>query len=243
MKTLGIMGGMGPLATAFYMELVTRMTDAEGDSEQIPMVVYNRTTVPDRTAYIMGRSDKSPTDEIRKGIQGLERDGADVIGVPCVTSHYFYKEFTEGSSVKVLNMVDETVARLRSANVKKVGIMATEGTVKCGYLQSTLKAAGIEAIVPDERGQQKVMDIIYKQIKANRPADVESFLSVSAQLHDNGAEVVLLGCTELSLVRRDVRLGAGFLDMLEVLALRSVEECGATIKPDYAELFRPVVCF
>lgn len=238
MKTLGIMGGMGPLATAYYMELVVRMTDAERDADHIPMIVYNRPAVPDRTEYILGRSGLSPVGEIRKGVLELEQSGAEVIGVPCVTSHYFYNTFSDGVHAHVINMVGETVAQLDAAGIRNVGIMATDGTLACGYLQEALDRAGIASVVPDTRGQQKVMDIIYDQIKANREVSVENFLSVAAQLHDNGAETVLLGCTELSLVRREVTLGSGFLDMLEVLAGASVTACGASKRADYEELFR-----
>jgi len=111
--------------------------------------------------------------------------------------------------------------------------MATTGTVTSGLFQKRLEQMGVESVSPSEDRQKDVMHLIFDCIKANRSADMERFYLVEEELRDKGAEVIILGCTELSLIKRDHDIGPGFLDALEVLAQRSVIRCGARIKEEY----------
>lgn len=113
--------------------------------------------------------------------------------------------------------------------------MATDGTIESGLFQEAFKEYDIDFIVPDEDNQKKVMSLIYNDIKAGKKPQIDKFFEVKQMLQDGGAEVVLLGCTELSIIKRDCDTGRGVLDVMEVLAQQSVMECGK-LKPEYYNL-------
>ena len=236
MKTLGIIGGMGPMATAYLLELIIQMTDAKADQEHLPVTVLNNPQVPDRTAYILDREKPSPLPVLTGMAQTLEGLGCGVLCAPCVTSHYFFEELQGSVKVPFLHMVRETAAELSAAGRKKAGILATTGTVRMGLFQKALEDAGLSWAVPGEEGQGLVMSLIYEDIKAGRRPDMEKFRRAGAGLFDAGCDCVILGCTELSLVKRDTPLGPGYLDALEVLSKRCVEACGAPLKEPYRQL-------
>ena len=113
METLGIIGGMGPMATAYLLELIIQMTDAKTDQEHLRTIVFDNPQVPDRTAYILDREKPSPLPVLEDMAQTLERIGCGVLCAPCVTSHYFYPELSGSVSVPFLHMVEETARELR----------------------------------------------------------------------------------------------------------------------------------
>lgn len=236
MKTLGIIGGLGPMASAYLVQLIIEMTDAKTDQEHLDVILFDRPQVPDRTAHILDKTKPSPLPSMQETARTLETLGAGCICAPCVTSHYFYQELAGAVSVPFLNMVEETAQELKSAGKKRPGILATTGTVSTGLFQTAFQNAGLEFAVPDEAGQQLVMSLIYDDIKAGKPADPEKFRQVSEMLHRSGADCIVLGCTELSLIKKAAGLGTNYLDALEVLAKRCVESCGAPLKPGYRAL-------
>lgn len=235
-EILGVIGGLGPSATAYFMELVINMTQANNDQENIEMIIYNFPSIPDRTEYILGKSDKSPLPEMLRIGSVLAEQGATTIAIPCVTAHYFYQEIAEGIPVTVINAIAETIALLKAQGIQKVGIMATDGTIRTGILSRELEAAGIEIVIPSVQRQQDIMHLIYKNLKAGKRAEIERFRRVQKELVEQGAQVILLGCTELSLIKRDVQIGPGFLDIVEVLAQQSVLRCGKELREEYKNL-------
>lgn len=232
MKTLGVIGGLGPMATAYFMELVTKMTKAGCDQEHVQMLVYSQPTIPDRTAYILKKTPNSPVPEMVR-IGKILQQNAQVIAVPCITAHYFWEDLSREVDAQVLNALVGTAEHLKANGIRKVGIMATDGTKATGLLQRTLENAGMEVLFPDNECQKGVMDLIYRDIKANRPPDMELFRQISRKLHTDGAEVIILGCTELSLIKKSHEIGPGFIDALEVLAQLAVRACGAPLDPAY----------
>lgn len=236
MKTLGIIGGMGPMATAYLLELIIRMTDAKTDQEHLNIMVFNNPQVPDRTAYILDRTKPSPLPVLEGMARSLETMGAQVLCAPCVTSHYFYRELSGSVSVPFLHMVEETAQELAAGGKKKAGILATTGTAKTGLFQKALEKTGLDWALPSESGQELTMSLIYDDIKAGRPADPEKLRRASGELFDAGCDSVILGCTELSLVKKELALSQGFLDALEVLSKRCVEVCGGKLKAEYHQL-------
>lgn len=235
--SLGIIGGMGPMATAYFMELIINMTKADADKEHLEMIVYNCPTIPDRTAYIIGESQNSPLPKILDIAQRLKDQSVECIAIPCMTAHYFYADLME-LGVTIPHGIRETVSLLREAGVKRAGIMATDGTISSGIFQKELEAQGITSVLPDAACQRKVMDMIYDQIKAGHmPSEDEVKELKQYFLEEKGAEVVILGCTELSLLKKEYDLGSGVVDTLEVLAQKALKACGKEIKPEYEKLF------
>lgn len=115
---------------------------------------------------------------------------------------------------------------LQSEKVHAVGILATSGTIKSGFLQNALQKNDIKAVIPNEPEQQTIMRIIYKELKAGKEPDVKGFLEVGEQLKNRGADRILLGCTELSLIKREYggKMPDYYTDSLEVLAKAAVRE-------------------
>lgn len=232
-KRLGVIGGLGPLATAYFFELVIQMTDAKADQEHVEILIYNRPAIPDRTSYILGKSKENPLPCMIETGQWLVGQGAEVIAIPCITAHYFHRELEEAIKAPVIHIVRETATHLETYGIKKAGIMATDGTIKSGLFQKELEACAIDWAVPDKRNQQYVMDLIYQDVKAGRPIEKEKFDSAVACLKKQGAEVIILGCTELSLIKREYAIGAGYLDAMEILARQAVLDCLADLKGEY----------
>ncbi len=237
MKTLGVIGGLGPMATAYLLRLIIEMTDAKTDQEHLDVIVFDRPNVPDRTAHILDPKKPSPLPSMQETAKTLERLGAGVLCAPCVTSHYFYRELAGSVGIPFLNMVAETAGELKAAGKKQPGIMATTGTVTTGLFQSAFAEQGLAAVLPSQEGQKRVMSLIYEDIKAGKPADPEKFQKVSEELYGSGCDCIVLGCTELSLIKKSAGLGCGYLDALEVLAKRAVQACGGPLKRKYNSLF------
>ena len=234
--TLGVIGGLGPIATAHFMELIIRMTEADTDQEHIDMILYNRPSIPDRTGYILDPTKPNPLPEMIRVGNALARQGAGLIAIPCMTAHYFHGELTRYIEAPIVHAIHETAVHLKKNGVQRVGIMATDGTIRSKLFQRELERHGLQAVIPGEEAQKCVMSIIYDDIKAGRPAQMEKFDFASRELWDKGAEAIILGCTELSLVKRDYPIGTGYLDAMEVLARTCVLSCGGKLKEEYQNL-------
>lgn len=237
-NVVGVIGGLGPLATAHFMELVIEMTEAKRDQENVDMIVYNFPSIPDRTGYILGSNLRSPLPGLLNVGRALERQRVSCIAIPCVTAHYFHKELQSAVQVPILNGVAQTVQLLKARGIKKVGIMATDGTIRSGLLSRELDNGGIISVIPSEERQADVMHLIYHNVKAGKKPEMERFRRVQQELTDCGAEVILLGCTELSLIKRDEAIGEGFLDVMEVLAREAVLCSGRRLKAEYRDLLK-----
>ncbi len=235
-QTLGVLGGLGPMATAYFMELVTDMTDAAVDQQHLNMIVFSTPDVPDRTAYILDNTCENPLPYMVGTGRKLAELGVCQIAIPCITAHYFWDDLSSQISAPVLNAVEETVSELDANGIRRAGILATNGTVQAEIFHKALRRRGIEPIVPDEKGQADVMHLIYDNIKAGKQPDMDRFYSLRQSLFAAGAQAIILGCTELSMIKRDYPLGPGFIDVMEVLAQRSVLACGKPLKETYNQL-------
>lgn len=238
--SLGVIGGLGPMATAYFMELIIDMTKAEKDQDHLEMIIYNCPTIPDRTAYILGESQDSPLPKIIELGKRLKEQQVTCIAIPCITAHYFHQEIEDAVELKVIHGIRETAHMLKEANVQRVGIMATDGTVQSGIFQKELEALGITPILPREDMQKKVMSLIYEDIKKGKQPDLDSFFAVKNYLTEQEhAQAIVLGCTELSVIKRDYDLGVGVLDAMEVLVKKALFLCGKELNPKYDKLFVP----
>lgn len=235
-KVLGVIGGLGPLSTAHFLELTTRMTDAKAEQQNLDMIVYNFPSIPDRTGYILGSNLKSPLPGLLWAGRNLARQGVDHIAIPCITAHFFYEELRQAIRTPIVHGVWETARYLKTQGITSAGILATDGTICSGLFSRALSDAGIRSVIPSKPRQGDMMALIYEQIKKGKPPDMEKFRAVSGELREKGAEVLILGCTELSLVKKDFAIGSGYLDAMEVLARESLIRCGKPIKPEYHNL-------
>ena len=199
-KTIGIIGGMGPMATVDLMKKVILATDAREDQEHIPILVDNNTNIPDRTAAILGEGE-DPLPELLKSADRLTAGGADFLIMGCNTAHYFLPRMMPHLKVPFVNMIEETAAFCAREGFKKVGLLASAGTCKSGIYQRALAEAGVEAVQPQGL----------------------------AQMAKDGCEAFVLGCTEVPVAVEMYHLEGNFIDATEVLAEAAVQKAGAKV--------------
>ena len=223
---LGILGGLGPLSSAYFYEMITLHTYAMKDQDHIDIVLSSRSTTPDRTDFILGRSNEDPSPLMIEEIEKLVSYGADYIAIPCNTAHYFYDKLIEKSNVPILNMVSDTVEYCVNSGAKKIGILATKGTVGAGIYDKVCKEKGVECYIPSKECQDAVTRVIYDQIKTGRTASADDFKIMETELKNEGCDLAILGCTELSVAKKQLGLDSWYLDALEVLAAKAIVVCG-----------------
>lgn len=236
---LGILGGLGPMASAYFYEMITEHTDAHCDQDHIDIILSSRASTPDRTDYILGRSGESPVPAMVEDARSLEAFGARAIVIPCNTAHHFIDQVRASVSVPVPSIIRETAHFLRRCGYRKAGILATEGTVHSGSYQSALAAEGVAWQIPDDEGQKTLMRIIYDYVKCGIRADPALLYEVSRPLRDDGCECMILACTELSVAARETHGDPLFVDSLEVLACRAILMCGRNVKgfrPEFSHM-------
>ena len=220
-KIVGILGGMGPESTADFFLKIIKTTPVRKDQDHLRIMMDNNPKIPDRTLALLGKG-KSPLEEVERTIHNLERAGAEIIAMPCNTLHYYYDELQNSTSVPIINMISETAAYIYGIypNIKKIGLLATTGTIDVGIYHKALKE--IEVITPDEEGQKKVMKAIYGErgIKAGytQRNPRKDILEVAEVLVKEGAEVIIIGCTEISLVLNQEDLSVSLINPLQILA-------------------------
>lgn len=225
-KVLGIIGGVGPLATMLLGETIVRRTKAYTDQEHLHFIIDNDTRIPDRTEYILDHSKPNPVPVMVEDAKKLANAGADMICIPCNTAHRFYDDLQENSPIPVLHMIRETAKKARLLNAKRVGVLATIGTLTSNLYQEALMEEGIEPIIPDKPMQQELMTVIYDYVKAGKNVTKEVWQPIEAAMKEAKCDHIILGCTELSVVRRELSLDNSYIDALVVLADCAITSCG-----------------
>lgn len=239
-KLLGVIGGLGPMATALFLERIVRFTDAETDQDHIDITIRHCPSIPDRTRYLLDHSAPNPLPGILRAGRSIARDGAYCIAVPCITAHMFLSELEAETGCKVIDAISLATDVLSRAGVSRAAVWATEGTIHAELFQRALHDAGITPVLPNSEMQRIITDCIYRDIKAGQRPDMEKLMQVRHDMLEEGAQSIILGCTELSVAFRLCDPVAGVLDVLNVLATASITECGARVRPEYSNLFKPL---
>jgi len=224
-RTIGILGGMGPEATSDLFLRIIRATPAKRDQDHYRTIIYSDPKIPDRTAAILGGG-PDPVPEMLMAARVLEGAGADFIIIPCNTAHHFIEELRRGLGVPVLNMIELTAERIARDHpgVRRAGLLASTGTVKSGTYERAFGEKGIGVLAPPEGLQERVMEAIYDQIKAGDLGEGERILhDAGRRLEGMGADAVICGCTEVSLVLKEGDLDVPVVDPMQVLAEAAVE--------------------
>ena len=229
MYKLGVIGGMGPLATVKFYDKVVLNTEAHNDNEHIDLIVLNHSTMPDRTKCIIENKDTEFLNEIKKDLEILERIGIDIVAIPCNTSHYFYDEFKNFTNLKIINMIEETILEIKRRGIKKVAVFGTLGTLNSKVYNKYAKENGIEVKELSLEDKKTVMDIIYK-IKETNNLESKDFVEILNR-YCNDKTIGIIACTELSLL--DIPENLNTIDALDVLVNKSIEYSGAKIKNKY----------
>jgi aspartate racemase len=222
-STIGILGGMGPEATNMLCALITSLTPVGRDQDHIPVITYNNPGIPDRVRAVRGGGE-SPVPEMVRTARVLETAGADLLLLPCNLAHFYLDDVQQMIRIPLLNMIEETVrfAVENYPRCQRVGIIASTPTLECGLYEKAFLKHGRTLIAPDERDQEtKVMRAIYGPdgIKCGFKTKPRALLKQVAQsLTKRGAEIIIAGCTEVSLVMEQKNSSFVIIDPMEVVA-------------------------
>ena len=218
---LGVLGGMGPLATADFLRKLVRKTPATIDQQHIPVLLYGDCTIPDRTASIVSGG-PSPLPQLLEGIRFLNDHGAKAICIPCNSAHCWFEQMEAVSAAPLIHIVRASAEQVKRKNpaATRVGVLSTAGTHRMGMYRSTLAELGYTVITPTAEEFETFISPAIAMNKANQWVEAESKYDAATQaLVDRGAEVIILGCTEIPFgMERQVRANPSrFVDSNDAL--------------------------
>lgn len=221
MRRIGILGGMGPAATAdFYGKVITN-TAADRDQDHLPVVIWADPRIPDRSAGLFGGPD--PTPWLAEGLAALRTAGCDLLAVPCNTAHAYLPGLLADSGLELVSIIDVAADAAVERGWHRPGVLATAGTVRAGLHSAALAERGVACVVPTEAEQSRV-DAVIAAVKAGRAgaAEERALVEVAAALQDRGADGLLSACTELVLVLDRTTPPLPVVDPADELARRVV---------------------
>ena len=228
-KRLGVLGGMGPAASAEFMVRLVAQTPAQRDQDHIPTILWSDNTVPDRSTS-MRNGDNKPLPYLLSGIQGLVSAGCNLIVIPCNTAHLWFNEMEKQASwhARIVHIVDSVADALQDVNVidSKIGVMGTQATVELGLYQYRLNKLGWDCIVPTKLEMDTLVQPAIDLIKANQIEQAHSmFITVIHSLIARGAKAVVLGCTEIPLsVRENTVQDTPIINSIDSLVKSAIRE-------------------
>ncbi len=231
-KTIGILGGMGPLATADLFEKIVRHTKAARDGDHVRVYMDSDSAIPDRTAAILAGG-PDPVEEMASALRNLEKCGADCIIMPCNTAHYFLPRLRALTDTAILNMLEITGESCADRFPgKRAAVLATRGTLATGLYSQALERTEVDFIISDEAEQDVLMHLVYDVVKASRPIEPEreTWARLLEGLRKKGADYFILGCTELPIVAATLDAEGPFVDPTEELAKEAIRYCGYEVK-------------
>lgn len=219
-EVIGILGGMGPAATAdFYAKLVAN-THVLKDQDHPQVVIWSDPAIPDRTEALLDGGE-DPTPWMEHGIEILAGAGATMVAIPCNTAHAFVPALAKRAPIPIVHMIGEVARELAEVpeRVTRIGLLATTGTCRTGLYQQWMDQRGIEVLLPADDDQDAVMTAI-RAVKAGQvgPATLELFAEVARHLVDAGAQAIVAGCTEIPLALSAEAVSVPLVDPVQVLA-------------------------
>jgi aspartate racemase len=223
MRTVGVLGGMGPEATIYFMQQVVGAVEARDDADHVPLLVDNNTQVPSRIAAILEGGGDDPAPVLAQMAQRLVAAGAEALVMPCNTAHYYAATVAKATGKPFLNMVEMACAEAaRIAPGGKVGLLGSPALQQVAVFEAALADAGLAPVYAKEQG--RVLATI-RSIKAQGPSEfaAHSLSDVAAQMVADGADVICICCTEFSLLARDIEAMVPVFDALDVLVDATVQ--------------------
>lgn len=219
---LGIIGGMGPMASAVFYDMISSKTDASCDQENLNLILLSHAGMPDRTEAILSK-DEAQIEAVRSKLLAdamfLQNAGCTAIAVTCNTAHYFVNMIEDELDIPFIHLIRETAEAVATEfATKKVAVLATDGTIETRLYQDELSKRGVIAFTPKAEVQALVMHEIYECIKSGKPADEEIWQKIEEYVKAEGCEAAVLACTELSVVRKELSLGSFYFDPMDIMA-------------------------
>lgn len=226
-KVVGIIGGMGPEATVDLMQQVIAATPARDDIDHIRMLVDNNPKVPSRIKAIIEGTGESPAPCMIEMARGLENQGADFLVIPCNTAHHYYPDVAAAVNIPVLNLVKLTSESVKKAqpDLSKAGLLASSALQMIHLYEPWFEKHDVEVLYPQPDDQQAVMALI-RAVKANNPTteQIQAYNRAARNLADQGAQCLILACTELSVMSDRLETSLPVYDASKLLAQAIVRE-------------------
>ncbi len=200
-RVLGVLGGMGPLASAHFMLRLTLLTPADRDQDHIPAVLWSDPRIPDRNDARSGVG-PDPLPYLMRGIDGLRAAGCGAIAIPCNTAHGWFEPMVRNAGLPILHIVEAAAAELRRIGIVRgtIGLMGTAATLSMRLYQDRLEAQGWNIIEPGPSQMECLVTPAIAAVKANHVADAyQPLAKVANDLASRGATAIVLGCTEIPL--------------------------------------------
>ena len=222
-KIIGIVGGVGPEASNKFCEFLIKYKNSKSDQDHLVFLHYCNPKIPDRTEFILGKGD-DPRPEIIKTCKVLQDAGSSFLVIPCNTAHVFLKDIQNYIDIPIIDMTKVLVKKILEdyPYIRKVGILATTGSIKSGLYQEYFNSVGIETVLLSDKDQEKlVMDAVYgdKGIKSGNKIISKKKLTIAAnKLMEQGVDSLILGCTEIPLVLKQKNFLIKLLDPMEIVA-------------------------
>ncbi len=230
-RKIGVVGGMGPMASQLFYKMVTEMTEADRDQDHLNMIILSDTSMPDRTAAILSGEEQEVREKLRADLELLSRCGCQAACITCNTAHYFADQVAGEVDIELIHMIRETAKKIARENPgARVAILATDGTIQTGLYQKRLEEVGVEPYIPDAETQKQVMYQIYDRIKKGREWDAASWDSIEEEVRKAGCQRAIMACTELSVIKADNGLADFYVDPMEVLAEKVIAFAGKHVK-------------
>jgi len=222
-KVVGVIGGMGPEATIDFMHRLVARTPARDDADHLHVLVDNNPKIPSRIAALIEGTGKDPAPVLCAMAQGLQAQGADFLVMPCNTAHFYLPAIAQSVTIPMLDMVQLSIARLAASGVRRIGLLASPAVRMVGLYRARMKQAGLEAIFPDLKDEQKLLEVI-RTIKAGRLDDAgrQDYAWVARTLLDAGADALLVACTEFSVIGTPAGVTCPVMDALDVLVEETI---------------------
>jgi aspartate racemase len=195
---IGILGGMGPLATADFFNKVIASTPAQRDDDHVPLLIQSDPRIPPRPPAILNGA-LSPLAAMLEGRDRLIAAGATALAMPCNTAHYWYPQLVQDCPVPFISIVDACCneAALRSPPGGKIGLIATGATLSAKIFDAPLRQRGFETLLPSAADMEQLVLPAIELVKAGKAAQGGKMIEPAVQtLLDQGASVVVLACTE-----------------------------------------------
>ena len=227
-KVIGIIGGMGPMATADLFTKIIENTVAKTDQEHLHVLIDNNTDIPDRTACILKGSD-APLGPMVESARRLETQGADLLIIPCNTAHHFHPGVQAAVDIPVLNMPEISARYCADRGYTCVALLSTTGTARARIYEPYFEQLNLCLLHPSKIGMDNLMYLIYDEVKAGRTAHPERLYPEIMALEQQGAQAFLLACTELPLVFQSGGR-VPFIDPTLLLARAAIAAAGGEVK-------------
>lgn len=229
-KTVGVIGGLGPLATLDFFERIIKRTSAVREQDHLRLIIDNNTKIPDRNAYKRGEG-PSPGPPLADAARALQAAGADFIVMACNTTHAWEAEIRAAISVPFISIIEETADVVAELRPERAGVLAVDACLSSSLYQDALTKRGVAPVLLNADSQRTFMELIYRVKSGDTGETVKrSMTTLARKLEAQGAEVIIAGCTEIPLVLTADDIEGELVSSTDVLVERTIVFAGAELK-------------